>query len=51
MDLNYLYHRHGVALLMADRASCARSRQVHLDLASAYAGRIAGLRSGASLAA
>ena len=41
MDLNYLYHRHGVSLLMADQASCERSRIAHRELASAYAGQIA----------
>ena len=42
MDLNYLYHRHGVSLLMAARASCDRSRDAHRSLAAAYAERIAG---------
>ena len=41
MDLNYLYHRHGVSLLMAERANCASSRSAHRTLAGAYAGRIA----------
>jgi hypothetical protein len=41
MDLNYLYHRHGVSLLMAARASCDRSRDAHRSLAAAYAERIA----------
>ena len=41
MDLNYLYHRHGVSLLMADRAVCEPSRSAHRTLAGAYAGRIA----------
>ncbi len=41
MDLNYLYHRHGVSLAMADRAACAPSRDAHRTLAAAYAGRIA----------
>ena len=42
MDLNYLYHRHGVSLIMAARASCDRSRDAHRSLAAAYAERIAG---------
>lgn len=42
MDLNYLFHRHGVSLIMAARASCDRSRAAHLSLAAAYAERIAG---------
>ena len=40
MDLNYLYHRHGISLLLADQASCAESRNAHLGLAAAYAARI-----------
>ena len=42
MDLNYLYHRHGVSLIMAACASCDRSRDAHRSLAAAYAKRIAG---------
>ena len=41
MDLNYLYHRHGVSLIMAERAGCDRSRRAHHSLAAAYAERIA----------
>ena len=41
MDLNYLYHRHGVASLMADNAACDRSRATHRTFAAAYAGLIA----------
>lgn len=41
MDLNYLYHRHGVSLALAEHASCDRSRGVHRALATAYAERIA----------
>lgn len=41
MDLNYLYHRHGVSLAMAARASCDRSRDAHRSFATAYAERIA----------
>ena len=42
MDLNYLYHRHGVSLMMAANASCDRSRYAHRSMAAAYAERIAG---------
>jgi hypothetical protein len=41
MDLNYLYHRHGVSLIMAQRALCERSRHAHLRFAAAYAKDIA----------
>ena len=41
MDFNYLYHRHGVASLMADNAACDRSRAMHRIFAAAYAGLIA----------
>jgi hypothetical protein len=41
MDLNYLYHRHGVSLFMVDNAACERSRMAHRAFARAYAGRIA----------
>jgi hypothetical protein len=41
VDLNYLYHRRGVSLIMAGRANCDRSRTAHRSLAAAYAQRIA----------
>ena len=41
MDLNYLYHRHGVSLLMAAKAACDKARNAHRALAGAYAQRIA----------
>jgi hypothetical protein len=41
MDLNYLYHRHGHALLMAEYAACDRSQAAHLSMAEAYSDRIA----------
>ena len=41
MDLNYLFHRHGVSLAMADRAMCDKSRDAHLEMAAAYADDIA----------
>ena len=40
MDLNYLYHRHGKSLLMAEQASCTQSREAHRELAAGYAARI-----------
>jgi len=40
LDLNYLYHRQGVSLMMAEHASCDRSRDAHHSLAIAYAARI-----------
>ena len=48
MDLNYLYHRHGVSLAMAERAACGASREAHLKLAHGYADRIARELSGNS---
>ena len=44
MDLNYLYHRRGKSLMMADQAACENSRTAHLDLARGYVARIAELR-------
>lgn len=41
MDLNYIYHRYAVSLEMANNAGCSASRMAHLDLARAYAARIA----------
>lgn len=41
MDLNYLYQRHGVSLILAERAACERSRSAHLLFAAAYANDIA----------
>lgn len=41
MDLNYLFHRRGVSLIMAENAACDRSQSAHLALAEAYAERIA----------
>lgn len=44
MDLNYLYKRRGVSLVMAAMASCEKSRAAHLGLAQGYVERIAELR-------
>jgi hypothetical protein len=41
MDLNYLYHRHGVALLMAEHAASEPVRTAHRAFVAAYAARIA----------
>ena len=41
MDLNYLYHRHGISLMMSDRAACEPSRHAHRVMAGEYARRIA----------
>ena len=37
MDLNYLYHRHQVALYFSEHAACEASRSVHRGLADGYA--------------
>lgn len=44
MDLNYLFHRHGMSLLMANHAACDTSRRAHREMAAAYAVRIADYR-------
>ena len=52
MDLIYLFHRHGVSTLMAERASCEQSRTAHRSFARAYAARIAvALRQAREIAA
>lgn len=40
MDLNYLYHRHQVALFNAENAPCEETRLAHLSLVAAYAAKI-----------
>jgi hypothetical protein len=40
MDLNYLYHRRGVAAYMARHAACTNSRAAHGAFARAYSARI-----------
>lgn len=40
MDLNYLYHRYGISLQMAENAACDCSRIVHQKLADGYAVQI-----------
>ena len=40
MDLNDLYHRHQVSLILADNAACEPSRAAHSGLAEGYASRI-----------
>ncbi len=44
MDLNYLYHRLGVASFMAENGAGSRSRAVHRAFARAYTGRIVRLK-------
>lgn len=51
LELSYLYHRHGVSLLMAENAACERSRRAHRTLAKAYACRIADAIRGSTAAA
>lgn len=46
MDLNYLYHRHGVASYMARHARCERSREAHGAFARLYSARIDDARRG-----
>ena len=41
MDLNYLYKRHQISLVMAQRARCEHSRGAHQALADAYQSMIA----------
>jgi hypothetical protein len=36
MDLNYLYHRQQVSLMMADAAASLEARHVHRDFARRY---------------
>lgn len=45
MDLNYLYHRRGVASYLARHAACDRSRNAHRAFARAYSARIDTMRS------
>ena len=40
MDLNYLYHRRGIATHLARRAACEKSRTAHGAFARAYSARI-----------
>jgi hypothetical protein len=44
MDLNDLYHRRGVSLLMARNAACDNSRDAHAAMAGAYAASIRAIR-------
>jgi len=41
MGLNYLYHRHGVSLMLARAATSSCARIVHEKMAAAYAKQIA----------
>ena len=44
MDLNYLYHRRGIATHMARHAACRTVRDVHRAFARAYEARIVRLK-------
>lgn len=44
MDLNYLYHRRGHSLMMANCAASEPARQAHLGLVRGYDGLIADRR-------
>jgi hypothetical protein len=45
MDLNYLYSRHQVSLVRAERAACGASRSAHAALAQGYDSLIDGKRA------
>ena len=45
MDLNYLFHRHGHALLLAQHAACDRSQAAHREMADAYSDRITAMQA------
>lgn len=45
MDLNYLFHRQQVSLMMAAAASGVEARRAHRGLARAYAARIERVRA------
>lgn len=40
MDINYLFHRHQVSVMMAAAAAGAEARHAHGQLARRYASRI-----------
>ena len=40
MDLNYLYKRHQILLVLAERATCEEARRAHGELARGYASQI-----------
>jgi hypothetical protein len=40
MDLNYLFHRRGIAAHMSKHAACDKSRAAHGAFARAYSARI-----------
>jgi hypothetical protein len=44
MDLNYLYERHQVALVMAERANTPQARRIHREFAEIFGARIAEAR-------
>jgi len=40
VDLNYLYKRHQISLVLAERATCEEARRAHGELARGYASQI-----------
>jgi len=40
VDLNYLYKRHQISLVLAERATCEEARRAHGKLARGYASQI-----------
>lgn len=46
MDLNYLFHRHQVSLMMAAAAGGVEAQAAHAQLARRYAARIATTQAG-----
>jgi hypothetical protein len=49
MDLNHLYYRHGVSLMMAKEATSACARIVHEKMAVAYAAHVVEYPVGAAI--
>ena len=46
MDLNYLFHRHQVSMMMAAAARGSEARMAHVQLAGRYARQIASAQAG-----
>jgi hypothetical protein len=40
VDLNYLYHRRGIATYLARHAACSNAREAHGAFARVYSARI-----------
>jgi len=41
MDLNYLYQRHQISLVLAENADSEQAREAHREFGKRYASRIA----------